>query len=104
MQLPKLYYNDFNLENILGEVPKLRFKTTVRDINRSPGLDRLVHISRITFNVELHDAKDSSSPNEVGSLGTTNSRTCDLKSRLFSACLLHYPLKFYHHRTNVRNT
>jgi hypothetical protein len=73
MELPKISYNDFNLEKVLGEVPKLRFKTTVRDINHSPGLNRLVHISRITFDIELHDAKDSSSSNEIGSLGTTNS-------------------------------
>ena len=71
MELPKISYNDFDLEKVLGEVPKLRFKTTVRDI--SPGLDRLVHISRITFDVQLHDVKDPSSPNQIGHLGTTNS-------------------------------
>lgn len=73
MELPKISYNDFDLDKVLGEVPKLRFKTTVRDINRSTGLHALVHISRITFDIELHDAKDSSSSNEIGCLGTTNS-------------------------------
>ncbi len=73
MKLPKIFYNDFYLETVLGEVPKLRFKATVRDNNPSLGLDRLVHISRITFDVDLHDAKDSSSPNQIGSLGVVNS-------------------------------
>jgi len=73
MELPNIFYNDFNVEKVLGEVPRLRFKTTVTDNNRSSGLDRLVHISRISFDVELHDAKDLSSSKEIGHLGIFNS-------------------------------
>ena len=69
----ELFYNDLDVEKVLGEVPRLRLKTTIIDNNRSSGLDRLVHISRISFDVELHDAKDLSSSTEIGHLGTFNS-------------------------------
>jgi hypothetical protein len=73
MNLPEILYNDFYLERVLGEVPRLMFKATVKDNNPSLGLDGWLHINRISFDVELYDARDRSSSVQVGRLGTFNS-------------------------------
>jgi hypothetical protein len=69
MDLPEVLYNAFDIEKILGEVPRLTIKATVKDNNSSVGLQSWLHINRIPFNVSLHSAKDPSSSYEIARLG-----------------------------------
>lgn len=73
MDLPEVLYNDFYIEKILGEVPRLTIKLTVKDNNTSVGLQSWLHINRIPFNVSLHSAKDPSSSFEIARLGSFDS-------------------------------
>ena len=73
MDQPELLYNDFYIEKVLGEVPRLTIKVTVKDNNPSAGLQCWLHINRIAFSVSLHSAKDPSSSFETARLGTFDS-------------------------------
>jgi hypothetical protein len=75
MNMPELLYNDFHVERTLGEVPRIMFRATVKDNNPSEGIERWLHINRISFAVELHAAKDWGSSYQVGRLGEFDSST-----------------------------
>jgi hypothetical protein len=73
MNLPEVLYNGFYVEEILGKVPRLTIKATVKDNNPSVGLQSWLHINRIPFNISLHSAKDPSSSFEIARIGTFDS-------------------------------
>jgi hypothetical protein len=43
MNLPDVLYNDFDVEIVLGEVPRLMFNVTVKDSNPSTGSEKWLH-------------------------------------------------------------
>lgn len=76
MEPMRLYYTDFDIREEIGQMPKLRIMMSLRANNISqPHGETWLQMNRISFDVDLHIARDHGSYYEQGHIGYFESRT-----------------------------
>jgi hypothetical protein len=68
-----LLFRELHVEEAIGVVPKLRLRVDI-SVTRGPeSLNTNIHLNRISFDVDLHSARDPSTSIKEGYLGTFDS-------------------------------
>jgi hypothetical protein len=68
-----LLFREIQIEEVIGTLPKLRFRIDI-SVKTSPEIEvTRIHLNRISFDVDLHSARDPSTSVKEGYLGTFDS-------------------------------
>lgn len=68
-----LFFKEIEIDESIGEIPKLRFRLNLQVGNLSQYQESRIQVNRISFNIDLYSGRNPTSTLKIGNLGIFDS-------------------------------